>query len=222
LEGTAQTLENRFTILSAQPSNGSLVIAANNIEMFLNSPYAYSSYLSDYDSRVMALNYAHNNMLLDNLIYRSTITNVNFTYELLRVEEDYYTKNEMTVKITAFNDYKPLSAWEFYATFEKGDKVVARYTTQNDYGNGTYIISVVPAEVGITGGEYVFSIRSPYGSVSWTIQMLVKVSWGPIIVEASLITCVVYFLSFRKKKDKKKKEDSKAQIASEEKSYTSV
>lgn len=220
LEGTAQTVEDRFAISSAQPSNGSLVIAANNIEMFLNSPYAYSSYLSDYDSRVMALNYAHNNMLLDNLIYRSSITNVNFTYE--GVNEEYYTKDEITVKITVFNDYKPLSAWEFYATFERSDEVVARYKVHNDYGNGTYIISVVPAEVGLTGGEYGFSIRSPYGSESWTIQLIVKVSWGPIIVEASLITCIVYFLSFRKKKDKKEKEDSKEQIISEEKSYTSV
>jgi hypothetical protein len=114
-----------------------------------------------------------------------------------------------------------LSAWEFYATFEKGDEVVVKYTAHSDYGNGTYIISVVPAEVELPGGEYVFSIRSPYGSESWTIQLIVKVSWGPIIVEASLITCIVYFLSFRKKKDKKNKED-KEQVILEEKSYTSV
>ncbi|MHA1217835.1 MAG: S8 family peptidase [Candidatus Heimdallarchaeaceae archaeon] len=195
------TIFDRFVYSDDRNNNGSLVVAANDLSMFLNSPYLFDNFQMDYKVLNSALNFGDNQELLHNIMSAAVVTSLEFAYNISSLE---VVKGEDTIEVTisAANNYKPLSNWDFYLTVENGDVIVVRNYDKIDYGNGTYLISFDPSLYSISPGEHTLAIRSSFGTHSWKIHILAKVSWGPIVVEISLIVCVVYLLITRKKQVK--------------------
>ena len=54
----------------------------------------------------------------------------------------------------------------------------------------------------IPPGEYILTIRSPSESHSLSVLILASISWGTIIVELSLVICVIILVAVRPKKNK--------------------
>ena len=169
--------------------------------MLLNSPYLFDNFQMDYKVLNSALNFGDNQELLHNIMSAAVVTSLEFAYNISSLE---VVKGEDTIEVTisAANNYKPLTNWDFYLTVENGDVIVVRNYDKIDYGNGTYLISFDPSLYSISPGEHTLAIRSSFGTHSWKIHILAKVSWGPIVVEISLIVCVVYLLITRKKQVK--------------------
>ena len=195
------TIFDRFVYFDYRSNNGSLVVAVNDLSMFLNSPYLYDDLQMDYKVLNSALNFGDNQELLHNIMSAAVVTNLEFAYNISSLE---VVKGEDTIKVTinAANNYKPLTNWDFYLTVENRDVIVVRNYDKIDYGNGTYLIIFDPSLYSISPGEHTLAIRSSFGTHSWKIHILAKVSWGPIVVEISLIVCVVYLLITRKKRVK--------------------
>jgi len=195
------TIFDRFVYSDNRSNNGSLVVAVNDLSMFLNSPYLYDNLQMDYKVLNSALNFGDNQELLHNIMGTAVVSNLEFAYNISSLE---VVKGEDTIEVTisAANNYKPLTNWDFYLTVENGDVIVVRNYDKIDYGNGTYLIIFDPSLYSISPGEHTLAIRSSYGTHSWRIHILAKVSWGPIVVEISLAVCVVYLLITRKKRVK--------------------
>ncbi|MCG3256841.1 MAG: hypothetical protein KAU62_12175, partial [Candidatus Heimdallarchaeota archaeon] len=195
------TIFDRFVYFDYRSNNGSLVVAVNDLSMFLDSPYLYDDLQMDYKVLNSALNFGDNQELLHNIMRAAVVTNLEFAYNISSLE---VVKGEDTIKVTinAANNYKPLTNWDFYLTVENRDVIIVRNYDKIDYGNGTYLIIFDPSLYSISPGEHTLAIRSSFGTHSWKIHILAKVSWGPIVVEISLTVCVVYLLITRKKRVK--------------------
>ena len=192
------SIANRFVFSENRYNNGSLVIACNNIEMFFSSPYIYTS--SIYNELLLASNFGDNFNLLENIYTTSLALGLSFEYNLSSTE---IKENEnLVLRIDANNYFKPLTNWDFYLSFEMEDTKFQKYETYTDFGNGTYLFSFRPIDLDIKPGKYYLVIRSSANKNEWEIHILARVSWGPIIVELSIIVCIVFLLTYRKKKSK--------------------
>jgi len=85
---------------------------------------------------------------------------------------------------------------------EKNGLILDRSYDLIDYENGTHLLIFNPANFSISPGKYTLAVRSSAGTYYWTIRIIAKVSWGPIVVEISLVLCIVYLLIIRKKRPK--------------------
>jgi len=195
---TYNSIVNRFVFSENRYDNGSLIIACNNIEMFLSSSYIYSN--SKYNELLLTSSFGDNFNLLENIYTASLAFGLNFEYNLSSTE---IKENEnLVLRIDANNFFKPVSNWEFYLSFELEDVKFLQYETYTDFGNGTYEFSFKPIDQNIKPGKYYLVIRSSASKYEWEIHILARVSWGPIIVELSLVVCIVFLLTYRKKKPK--------------------
>jgi len=198
---SSNTIADRFVSFDNRSNNGSLLLAMNDLGMFLNSPYLYNPFKMDYDISNLVLNFGDNYELLNNIIENSVVTAVNFNYsisDLVVVQ----VKETLEIRVNASNSYKPLTNWDFYISVERNDLIIARNFDIIDCENGTYIFNFDPANYSISPGKYTLSVRSPAGTYSWLIHVLAKISWGPIVIEISLAVCIVYLLVTRKKRVK--------------------
>jgi hypothetical protein len=192
------SIANRFVYSENRYDNGSLIIACNNIEMFLSSPYIYSN--SVYNELLLASDFGDNFDLLENIYTNSIGFGLSFEYNLSSTE---IKENEnLVLRINANNYFKPLTNWDFYISFELEDVKFLEYSTYTDFENGTYEFSFRPIDLGIKPGKYYLAIRSSSNKNEWEIHILARVSWGPIIVELSILVCIVFLLTYRKKKPK--------------------
>ncbi|MFW9853096.1 MAG: hypothetical protein ACFFDS_09140, partial [Candidatus Thorarchaeota archaeon] len=192
------SIANRFVYSENRYDNGSLIIACNNIEMFLNSPYIYSN--SVYNELLLASDFGDNFDLLENIYTNSIGFGLSFEYNLSSTE---IKENEnLVLRIDANNYFKPLTNWNFYLSFELEEVKFLEYSTYTDFENGTYEFSFRPIDLDIKPGKYYLAIRSSSNKNEWEIHILARVSWGPIIVELSILVCIVFLLTYRKKKPK--------------------
>jgi subtilisin family serine protease len=198
---TINTISDRFVSFDDRNNNGSLVLALNDVSAFLDSPYLYNALKMDYDISNLVLNFGDNLELLHNVLENSVVTSVNFDYSISNLEV-IQGKEILEIRVNATNIYKPLTDWDFFLTVEKEDTILAREFNIIDCKNGTHLILFNPANYSISPGKYTISVRSSTGSYSWEIQVLAKVSWGPIVVEISLALCIVYLLITRRRKTK--------------------
>ncbi len=195
------SLDNSFVYANLRLDNGSLLIAANNIDMFLNSPYLYSSDSSEYNELMISTNYGNNRDFLENLLYASTVRGLLIDYDISAFETEY--KGNILITVNIYNQYKALENWDFYMSLDKKGEIIYRFYDFQDYSNGTYSMSFSPSDYDVTAGEYILRVRSFSGTRSWTINILAKISWGPILVEFSLVVAVVFLFFYKKVRIKK-------------------
>ncbi len=195
------SIADRFAYYDNRENNGSLIIAANDLDMFLNSPYLYNEFKINYDISNLVLNFGDNLELLENIISNSveTLVDINYTISELEVVQG---KETLEIRTNAVNTYKPLTNWDFYLTIEKNGIILARSYDVIDYENGTHLLVFNPANFSISPQKYTLAVRSSAGTYYWTIRIIANVSWGPIVVEISLALCIVYLLIVRKKRPK--------------------
>ncbi|MHA1668806.1 MAG: S8 family peptidase [Candidatus Heimdallarchaeaceae archaeon] len=198
LDDAFNSVQNLLVYSDNRNINGSLVIACNNIDMFLLTPYLYLSSLADYSEEALTLKFGENRELLDNILSAATVSKLTFNFTLS--SKELPMKKNSFIKIYAENKYKPLTNWKFYLTLEAQNNIFVEYTNYKDYRNGTYLFSFSPSSLNIPAGEYTLSIRSASGTYSWQIHVLASISLGPILVTFSLVVCVVYLVSMRKEK----------------------
>ncbi|MHA2309001.1 MAG: hypothetical protein ACXABJ_06970, partial [Candidatus Heimdallarchaeaceae archaeon] len=182
-------------------SNGSLIIAANTIDMFISSPYLYSDITTNYEENMQALYFGNNQELLENILSSTVVDEIEIEYVLNAKE--IKTNKLLTVDIRADNFYKPLSGLNFYLSIQTESDTIFQYTTYDDYQNGSYSFSFIPKNFNVLPGKYRLAIRSPFGKISWSIHILAIVSWGPIIVEVSVVACIAVLIVIRRKPIKK-------------------
>ncbi len=195
------SLNNSFVYADFRLDNGSLLIAANNIDMFLNTPYLYSSETSEYDELFLSSGFGSNNEMLGNLLYASSVRSLLFDYEINKIEVKY--DEPIQIEINVYNQYKTIKNWDFYLTLETKDEILTRYYDFEDFSNGTYSFSFKLSDLKASPGEYILRIRSLSGTESWTINFLAKVSWGPLIIGFSLVISTTFLLLYRRVRIKK-------------------
>ncbi|MCG3216240.1 MAG: S8 family serine peptidase, partial [Candidatus Heimdallarchaeota archaeon] len=100
------SLNNSFVYADFRLDNGSLLIAANNIDMFLNTPYLYSSETSEYDELFLSSGFGSNNEMLGNLLYASSVRSLLFDYEINKIEVKY--DDPIQIEINVYNQYKTI------------------------------------------------------------------------------------------------------------------
>ena len=198
---TYLSLDNSFVYANLRLDNGSLLIAANNIDMFLNSPYLYSSETSKFDELMLSANFGSNRDILENLLFATSVRSLLIEYDINTLETEY--KDNVLITINIYNQYKTIQDWNFYMSLDKKSDIIYRFYDFEDFSNGTYLISFNPFDYSVTPGEYILRVRSFSGTKSWTINILAKVSWGPIIVELSLVVSVVFLIFYRQVRLKK-------------------
>ena len=198
---TFLSFENSFVYANFRVDNGSLLIAANNIDMFQNSPYLYSSSTSKYNELTLSSCFGDNIEYLENLLYASSVRSLLIDYDISTFETEY--KDDIVVRVNIYNHYKALEDWDFYLSLDRKGEIQYRIYGFQDYSNGTYSISFSPADYEVVPGEYVLRVRSFSGTRSWTIDILAKVSWGPIMVGFSLVVSVVFLIFYKQVRIKK-------------------
>ncbi len=197
----ANLIAYRFAISDQRGSNGSLIIAANTIDMFISSPYLYSDITTNYEENMQSLYFGNNQELLENILSSAVVDEIEIEYVLNAKE--IKTNKLLTVDIRADNFYKPLSGLTFYLSIQTESDTIFRFTTYDDYQNGSYSFSFIPENFNVPPGKYSLAVRSPFGKVSWAIHILAIVSWGPIIVEVSVVACIALLIVTRRKPIKK-------------------
>jgi subtilisin family serine protease len=195
------SIKERFAISDQRDDNGSLIIAANSVDMFLSSPYLYSDVSSDYEEIMQSMHFGDNEEFLRNLFSSTVVDEVNIDYSVNTKE---LKENDLLkVKINAHNFYKPLSGIDFYLSLETSLISVFQTSIYSDCQNGSYSFSFRPETFKIPPGRYSLVVRSYFGKVSWSFHLLAKVSWGPIIVELSVIACIALLIVTKQKQVKK-------------------
>jgi hypothetical protein len=169
--------------------------------MFISSPYLYSDITTNYEENMQALYFGNNQELLENILSSTVVDEIEIEYVLNAKE--IKTNKLLTVDIRADNFYKPLSGLNFYLSIQTESDTIFQYTTYDDYQNGSYSFSFIPKNFNVLPGKYRLAIRSPFGKISWSIHILAIVSWGPIIVEVSVVACIAVLIVIRRKPIKK-------------------
>ncbi len=194
-------IANRFAVSDQRGTNGSLIIAANTIDMFISSPYLYSDITTNYEENMQSLYFGNNQELLENILSSTVVDEIEIEYVLNAKE--IKTNKPLMVDIHAKNFYKLSSGLIFYLSIQTESDTIFRFTTYDDYQNGSYSFSFIPKNYNVPPGKYRLAIRSPFGKVSWSIHILAIVSWGPIIVEVSVVACIAVLIVIRRKPIKK-------------------
>ena len=192
------TYSNYFAYCNLEYLQGTRIIAGNTLDMFLESPYVYSQFDNDYSDLTITASYGNNYEFLLNIMKSATVTSLDFDYNL--TSSEVYKDREVKVIIHSANTYKPMVNWEFYLTLTYNDYTVFKYTECEQYSNGTCIFSFVAKDYEIVEGTYSLNIHSFTETKTFTINILAKISLGPIIVSLSLIICIIFLILFRNKK----------------------
>ncbi len=204
---TINTIADRFVYLESGLNEGSLLLACNNVDMFLNSPYLYNSLTSNYETKHSSLNFGDNYQMYENIIASSKISNIYANYSISTTEIRKDTS--VQVSVSANNDFGPLVGWDFFLTFETLPQIAYRIEIVEydnlDYNDGNYTFFFNPGEYPIPGGNYLLSVRSSYETYSWSVYLIDTYSWGPTLVMISIAVCIAFFILVRLKKTKFKK-----------------
>ena len=197
----ANSIASRFALSDMRDDDGSLLIAANSIEMFMSSPYLYSDFTTNYEENMQSLHFGNNQVLLENIICAAIVDEINIEYS--RNSEEIKVNNLLTVEVTAHNTFKPLTGIKFYLSLQTESETVFQFSTYTDYQNGSYSFSLKPIEHNIPPGQYRLVIRSPFDKAGWALHILARISWGPIIVELSVVACIALLIVTKRKPIKK-------------------
>ncbi|NPD88573.1 MAG: S8 family serine peptidase [Asgard group archaeon] len=194
-------IANRFAISDQREDEGSLIIASNTINMFLSSPYLYSDITTNYEEDMQSLYFGNNEEILENILTSAVVDEIEIEYALNT--EETKSNKLFKVDIHAYNFYKPLSGLKFYLSIQTESNSIFRFSTYEDYQNGSYSFSFIPKNYNLPPGKYRLAIRSSFGKASWPIHILAMVSWGPVIVEVSVMACIALLIVTRRKPIKK-------------------
>ncbi|MHA1686944.1 MAG: S8 family serine peptidase [Candidatus Heimdallarchaeaceae archaeon] len=198
---------NRFAIEDFRYKNGSIMILGNSAEMFLSSPYIYTETSNTYEENSLSLEYGDNAKLLDNMLFALYPSHPVFN---LKIKNHEIKDTEpLSGTLTVLNRYKYMPGWKLYLTLQFSDWYSYRYEQIQDLGNGTYTFSFLPKDLGIKPGDYTIEIRCAGGTISDTIKILANFSWGPVLVEFSLVVCIIYLVSFQKQPKKSREQKLK-------------
>ncbi len=201
---TYNSIADRFVYNDTRQNSGSLVLACNNLEMFLNSPYLYNSLTSNYEEKQSSLQFGDNYQMLENIMVASTVSDISMNYSISSTESQL--NSEIQVTISALNNYEPLTGWDFFLSLETlqnvAQKIEIKYYDFIDFKNGTYIFHFTPGIFPIPGGSYFLSVRSSYDTMTWTVYLMTDYSWGPTLITISIAACMLLFVIFRKKQTK--------------------
>ena len=178
-------------------SNGSILVGGNTLDMFLDSPYLYSPYESEYSEIFMSAYYGDNYKLLENMISSTVVRSLIFNYTLMSSEISI--KDNIMLTINTANMFKVMPNWAFYMTLSNEYGTHVKVNTCESYGNGTTIFNIKVEDMYISAGSYTLKIHSLSGTKSFEIKIIASVSLGPIIVSISLVLCSVFLIMFRKK-----------------------
>ncbi|MHA1200908.1 MAG: S8 family peptidase [Candidatus Heimdallarchaeaceae archaeon] len=181
-------------------SNGSLLVGGNTLDMFLDSPYLYSPYESEYSEVFMSAYYGDNYQLLENMISSTVVRSLTFSYSLKSSEISI--KDNIILTINTANTFKVMPNWEFYMTISNEYGTYVKENTFESYDNGTTVFNMKIEDMDILSGSYTLKIHSVSGTKSWEIKILASVSLGPIIISITLVLCSVFLIMFRKKTKK--------------------
>ncbi len=181
-------------------SNGSLLVGGNTLDMFLDSPYLYSSYESEYSEIFVSAYYGDNYQLLENMISSTVVRSLMFNYSLKSSEVSI--KDNIMMTINSANILKIMPNWEFYMTLSNEYGTHVKENTFESFANGTTIFNMKIEDMDISAGSYILKIHSLSGTESWDIKIVASVSLGPIIISVSLVLCSVFLIMFRKKTKK--------------------
>jgi serine protease AprX len=181
-------------------SNGSLFVGGNTLDMFLDSPYLYSSYESEYSEIFVSAYYGDNYKLLENMISSTVVRSLMFNYSLKSSEVSI--KDNIMMTINSANTFKIMPNWEFYMTLSNEYGTHVKENTFESFANGTTIFNMKIKDMDISAGSYILKIHSLSGTESWDIKIVASVSLGPIIISVSLVLCSVFLIMFRKKTKK--------------------
>ncbi len=181
-------------------SNGSIVVGGNTLDMFLDSPYLYSSYESEYSEIFMSAYYGDNYQLLENMISSAVVRGLIFNYSLKSSEVSI--KDNIMLTINTANMFKTMPDWAFYMTLSNEYDTYVKVNAFESYENGTTIFNTKIEDMNLSAGSYTLKIHSFSGTESWEIKIIASVSLGPIIISLSLVLCSVFLIMFRKKTKK--------------------
>ena len=142
------TIADRFVYNDTRQMGGSLILACNNLEMFLSSPYFYNSLSSKFEEKQASLYFNDNYKMLENIMFSSAMSNLLINYSISSTEVSI--NDEIKIKISAHNQYKPLIDWYFFLTLESKEilsqKIEIRYFDKIDFRNGTYVFYFKPKD----------------------------------------------------------------------------
>ena len=202
---STSTISDRFVYFDSRTNGGALIIASNNLEMFLNSPYFYSHETLSYEDKFSSLHFGDNRKLYENIMASAYTSNVTMNYSVSSTESNI--RDELVVSISAFNNYGPIIGWNYVLTLETPPEIKYQIQVQDfdliDYGNGNYAFYFTPGDFPISGGSYLLSVRSAYETYSWNIYLKSNISWGPLFVIISLTCCAIFYIIIKIKKPKK-------------------
>jgi len=205
MNDTISTIANRFVYSDLRSNGGNLIIAANSIDMFMNSPYLFNDFTLDYELKFSSLYFGDNYKLYENIMYSSAISDLSTQYSISTTEikkTDY-----VEISLSANNSFGPLIGWDFFLTLEslpeQSYDIKIIYRDIIDYNNGNYSFIFSPQNYPIPSGTYLLSIRSPSETKTWTVYIIEDYSWGPTLVFISIAVCIIFFVLIRIKKPKK-------------------
>ena len=205
MNDTLSTIANRFVYSDLRSNGGNLIIAANNVDMFMNSPYLFNDFTLDYEPKFSSLYFGDNYKLYENIMYSSTISDLSTQYSISTTE--IKKTDSVEISLSANNSFGPLIGWDFFLTLEsvpeQSYEIRIIYRDIIDYNNGNYSFIFSPQNYPIPGGIYLLSIRSPSETKTWTVYILEDYSWGPTLVFISIAVCIIFFVLIRIKKPKK-------------------
>lgn len=191
---------NRYGYYSLLSKNGSTIVFGNNAEMFLNSPYIYNPESATYEDKRISWQFADNQRYMKNILYNlySSRPISSLKIDNTEIREDEYISGTVTI----YNYYKYMPGWDLYITLEYGGWLVYLYNDITDLGNGTYTFSFRPIDLDMKPGNYDLNLRFAAGTLAKEITIIAKISWGPILVEGSIVVSIIYLVAFRKKSPK--------------------
>ncbi|MHA1197913.1 MAG: S8 family peptidase [Candidatus Heimdallarchaeaceae archaeon] len=202
---TVNTIADRFVYLDSRLSGGSLILACNNVEMFLNSPYLFNAITSTYEEKQSSLNFGSNYQMYENILTSSATSDIVMNYTISNTE--IKLNSEVQVTISASNDLGPITGWDFFLTLEtlpqSNYRIEVNYYELVDYNDGNYTFFFSPGNYPISGGTYLLSVRSPYETTTWSVYLIENYSWGPTLVTISIAVCVAFLVVVRIRISKK-------------------
>ncbi|UJG44799.1 MAG: S8 family serine peptidase [Candidatus Heimdallarchaeum endolithica] len=199
---SVRNYENRFAYVDYRHGGGSLVFVANNINMFLSSPYLYSTSSGKYDTTRSSSKFEDNTKLLENIIYTCAPTYMITTVE---TEKNEFVKNEkITLEITLENFHKYVSGWTFAVTLENEKTCIVPSFQYIDLENGSYSIIIDLEKNNIKPGHYSLVVRSFAGNEKIEVDVITNFSLTPRLVEIPLIICIITIVFSKSKKKRVK------------------
>ncbi|MHA1115507.1 MAG: S8 family peptidase [Candidatus Heimdallarchaeaceae archaeon] len=195
---SVKNYENRFAYVDNRYGGGSLVFVANNVDMFLSSPYLYSTTSEKYITTRFSSKYGNNTKLLENIVYTCR---PNYILTSVETDKKEFIKNEkITLKISLKNYHKYISGWTFTITLENEQTYMVPSFQYVDLENGSYFLIIDIEKNNIKPGHYSLVVRSFAGNEKIEVNIITNFSFTPRFVEIPLIVCVIIIIYTQTKK----------------------